>query len=163
MFVRTACERDLPAIRELLTDTWHVTYDGIYGVERVAEIAGEWHSLAALKARLSRPNSEFLVADDGKEIGGMAFAASSGDGKAVTLHQLYVRPSTQGRGIGKILLMEIENSFPDAEKLRLEVDEANRQAVQFYLARGFVESGKTANCGAEQSGIPAMIFEKLLI
>jgi ribosomal protein S18 acetylase RimI-like enzyme len=163
MFVRTAGERDLPAVRDLLVETWHATYDGIYGRERVTEITGEWHSTPALKARLARPNSEFLVADDGKEIGGMAFAVAAADGKTVMLHQLYVRPSRQGRGVGGMLLFEIEDSFPDAEKLRLEVEEANQPAVRFYLAHGFVQAGRTANCGAECSNIPAAVYEKQLV
>ena len=74
MFVRTAGERDLAAVHALLVETWHATYDGIYGVDRVTEITDDWHSLASLKAQLERPYSEFLVADDGSEIGGMAFA-----------------------------------------------------------------------------------------
>ena len=75
MFVRTASERDLQAVRALLVETWHATYDQIYGVERVTAITDDWHSLAVLKRRLDRPNAEFLVADDGKQLGGMAYAA----------------------------------------------------------------------------------------
>lgn len=163
MFVRTASERDLAAIRALLVETWHATYDGIYGTARVNEITGEWHSIPALKSRLTRPNSEFLVADDGKVIAGMAFAAGSGDGRSVMLHQLYVLPSHQGRGIGSMLLEEIEHCFPEAQVIRLEVEEANLPAVRFYESHGFARSGRTANCGSDQSGIPALIYEKPLI
>ena len=38
MFVRSAGERDLAAVRELLVETWHATYDPIYGAERVTAI-----------------------------------------------------------------------------------------------------------------------------
>ncbi|MGO4832940.1 N-acetyltransferase family protein, partial [Rhizobiaceae sp. 2RAB30] len=107
MFIRTASERDLPSIRTLLVETWHATYDGIYGAERVTEITDRWHSIAALKARLVKPRSEFLVADDGKEIGGMAFASADADGRTVELRSLYVRPRHQGRGIGGLLLEEM--------------------------------------------------------
>jgi GNAT superfamily N-acetyltransferase len=162
MFVRTASERDLDVIKALLAETWHATYDAIYGVERVDAIAAEWHSLASLKERLNRPNSEFLVADDGKQIAGMAFAAATADSNVVMLHQLYVRPQMQGAGIGRLLLNEIEQCFPEARILRLEVEEANAPAVRFYLASGFVQVGATANCGAAQSGIPALVFEKKL-
>ena len=48
MFVRTASERDLQAVRDLLVETWHATYDHIYGVERVAAITDDWHSIASL-------------------------------------------------------------------------------------------------------------------
>jgi ribosomal protein S18 acetylase RimI-like enzyme len=162
MFVRTASERDLAAVRALLVETWHATYDAIYGVERVTEITDDWHSIASLKARMARPNSEFLVADDGKAIGGMAYAAATSDPKLVMLHQLYVHPSFQGKGIGKMLLDAIEDSFPDARMLRLEVEAENTPALAFYRANSFIQAGETANCGGPQSGIPAMVLEKAL-
>ncbi|WP_378952409.1 GNAT family N-acetyltransferase [Mesorhizobium sp. ANAO-SY3R2] len=160
MFVRTASERDLEVIKALLAETWHATYDSIYGVERVGEITAEWHSLAALKARLSKPNSEFLVADDGKQIAGMAFAAATSDAKVVMLHQLYVRPGNQGGGIGRMLLEEVEQCFPEARTLRLEVEEANERGVAFYLASGFSQIGRTSDPARPE--LSALVFEKKL-
>lgn len=160
MFVRTASERDLNAIRELLVETWHATYGPVYGAARVTEITDDWYSLSALKHQFDRPNAEFLVADDGTRLGGMAYASADATGKAVMLHQLYVRPDFQGRGIGGMLLDEIIDSFPDATLLTLEVEEANTKAIGFYRSQGFAQSGRTANCGAEQSGIPALLFER---
>ena len=37
VFVRTASERDLPAISALLAETWHATYDGLYGAAGVTD------------------------------------------------------------------------------------------------------------------------------
>lgn len=158
MFVRTAGERDLEAVRALLVETWHATYDGIYGTAKVTEITDEWHSVARLKQRLGEPNSEFLVADDGKAIAGVAFAQAQDE--TVKLRQLYVRPAMQGRGIGGMLLDEIEGCFPDARKVRLEVEPANERAVAFYLAQGFVETGTVSDCGRQGSGIAASVYER---
>ncbi len=141
MFVRTASERDLPAIRALLVATWHDAYDAIYGAAKVTEITDNWHSLPSLRARLTAPRSEFLVADDGKQLGGVAFAHADESGDEVTLRQLYVLPGLQGRGIGGLLMDEIEESFPEAKRFVLEVEEANAQAVRFYASRGFVDAG----------------------
>jgi ribosomal protein S18 acetylase RimI-like enzyme len=141
MFVRTASERDVPAIRALLVETWHDTYDAIYGAAKVTEITNEWHSIRSLTARLTAPRSEYLVADDGKALAGMAFAAADETGETVTLRQLYVLPSMQGRGVGGMLLDEVEESFPEAKRLVLEVEVANERAVRFYLSRGFVDTG----------------------
>jgi ribosomal protein S18 acetylase RimI-like enzyme len=163
VFIRTAGERDLDEIRTLLVETWHDTYDGIYGRERVTAITDDWHSIPSLKERLEKPHSEFVVADDGSEICGMAFASTLDDGKTVMLHQLYVKPGQQGRGVGGLLLDEIEAAFPDADKVRLEVEEANAKAVAFYLAQGFSQVGRTANCGKEQSGIPALVYERPIV
>ena len=161
MFVRTAGDRDLAAIRALLVETWHATYDAIYGAAKVTEITDEWHSIASLKTMLSRPNSEFLVADDGKRIGGVAFAESIGGGELVVLKQLYVLPGLQGRGIGGMLLDEIIESFPEARAIRLEVEGQNTRAIAFYEANGFVLSGDAGE-HAGASGEPTLVYRRSL-
>jgi ribosomal protein S18 acetylase RimI-like enzyme len=163
MFVRTASARDLPVISALLVETWHDTYDAIYGAEKVTGITDKWHSIEALSARLDTPQSEFLVADDGEVIAGMAFAKSADDGKTVLLSQLYVLPAKQGQGIGGLLLDEVESCFPDADKVRLEVEEANSRAVRFYNEQGFAKVGETSNCGDGQSGLAAAIYERPIV
>ena len=161
MWVRTASERDLPVVQKLLRETWHATYDAIYGVERVNEITADWHSIANLKANLSKPHSEFIVADGEGSIAGMAFASQS-DPNFVMLHQLYVHPVVQGKGIGSMLLKEIIDAFPEGKTLRLEVEPANASAVNFYLRKGFAPLGQTENCGGGHSGIPALVLQRAI-
>lgn len=160
-FVRSASERDLDAVSALLGAAWHATYDAIYGSEKVEAITQDWHSLAALKRDLARPASEFLVADSGTDIGGTAYASVTAK-NVVTLHRLYVSPRTKRQGIGRDLLAEMETCFDGAKILRLEVDPANEEAVAFYRAHGFVETGKIEHCGGGNSGIPAIVMEKKL-
>jgi ribosomal protein S18 acetylase RimI-like enzyme len=161
MFVRTAGERDLAAVRTLLVETWHATYDAVHGVAKVDEITDDWHSIASLRSRLTWPNSEFLVADDGKRIGGMAFAAATTDTEVIVLHQLYVLPACQGRGIGQALLEEVEASFPEARMLRVEVEATNDAAIGFLRSRGFLPVGD-AEAGDEGSGPATVNFQKPL-
>ena len=161
MWVRTASLDDLETISAMLSETWHDTYDAIYGKDKVAELTASWHSVPALKQRLTNPRSEFIVCDDGAEISGMAYV-SQVDTETSMLHQLYVRPSTQGQGVGKMLLIEVESCFPDVRKIRLEVEEANDRAVKFYEVNGFRQSGTTPDCGVKGSGIPAVIMEKVI-
>ncbi|MBB4954216.1 ribosomal protein S18 acetylase RimI-like enzyme [Agrobacterium vitis] len=162
-FVRTASDRDLEKVRALLAETWHATYDSIYGVTKVEEIIGNWHSLPALKARLAKKGGEFLVADDGKRIGGMGFAAMAENmAKTAMLHQLYVHPDVQRQGIGRDIFAELETCFPDAEVMRLEVEPKNAAAIAFYEAHGFVEVDRIQDCGAAGSGLEAIVMEKPL-
>ena len=160
-FVRTASEKDLPSVREILVETWHATYDAIYGVEKVHEITSRWHSLDRLEAMRHTPNSEFLVADNGDVIGGMAYASQTG--KAIKLHQLYVHPKYHGGKTGLHLMIEVENSFLDAETIELEVEEQNLRALDFYKKYGFEVVGRTVDCGEEGSGIPALVMSKKVI
>lgn len=162
-FVRTASERDLAKVSALLGETWHATYDALYGAAKVEELTEKWHSVPALKARLARKHAEFVVADNGKDIGGMGYAAMSETlKKGVVLHQLYVHPSFQRQGIGRDMFAELETCFPDAEFMQLEVDPQNRAALSFYEGLGFRKIGETSNCGDGQSGIAAIIMEKPL-
>ncbi|NEI69647.1 GNAT family N-acetyltransferase [Rhizobium lusitanum] len=162
-FVRSAGEQDLEKVRALLGETWHATYDRIYGAEKVSELHASWHSPASLKARLANKNSEFLVADDGRTIGGMGYAAMSTElTKTVMLHMLYVGPRYQRQGVGRDIFAELETCFPDAEIMRLEVDPQNEPALAFYKAHGFVEVGRADNSGQGQSGLPTLILEKPL-
>jgi ribosomal protein S18 acetylase RimI-like enzyme len=159
MWVRTASGRDLAAVQTLLRETWHATYDAIYGVERVNEITRDWHSLDSLKSRLSKPHSEFVLCEGENGIVGMAFASQSDPG-FVMLYQLYVHPDAQRRGVGGLLLDEIIAAFPDAKFLRLEVEPENTGAVAFYTAKGFAQIGNADHQGRDQSGDPALILER---
>lgn len=161
MWVRSASQEDLETVSNMLTETWHDTYDKIYGREKVAELTSQWHSVAALKQRLNKPRSEFIICDDGAEIGAMAFASQI-DNETTMLHQLYVKPNTQGQGLGQKLLIEVEACFPDVRKIQLEVEEANDRAIKFYEANGFKMTGATQDCGVKGSGIPAVVMEKVI-
>lgn len=163
MFVRTAGARDIDAIVAASTEAFRDSYDALYGDARSVEISGRLLSKASLTAWLTRPNAEFLVADDGKEIGGCAVAAASDDGKLVSLHHLYVRPAHQGHGIGGALLDEVTDSFADADLIRVEVEAANIRAVSFFQSYGFVETGRIASFRFDQSGIEALVLEKPLL
>lgn len=161
IFIRTAGKADLKPIQTLLIETWHDTYDGVHGAEKVDEINQDWHSLEVLTPKLTQPLTEFVVADTGEKIAGMAFASQL-DSMAI-LHQLYVSPDMQGSGIGQELLQEIIFCFDSSEKLALEVDAKNEKAIKFYERNGFKKIGETDNCGDGQSGIKAFVYERSLL
>jgi ribosomal protein S18 acetylase RimI-like enzyme len=160
VFIRTAGEKDLAAVSALLSATWHATYDPIYGASKVDEITRSWHGVAALRPRLTRPTSEFLVADDGQNLVAMAFAATSAEGRVVVVHQLYVDPAHQRSGIGSDLLAEIADCFPTAQSLRAEVEEANVAAVAFWQRAGFAVTGHTESEIPSGAVLPVAIFER---
>jgi hypothetical protein len=73
-YVRSAADDDLKSVQTLLREAWHAAYDRIHGAANVAAITADWHSLSKLTANLKRPWSEFLVADTGETLAGMAYA-----------------------------------------------------------------------------------------
>jgi len=160
-FVRTAAGSDAERIRDLLVESWRHTYVPMHGAERIEPVIARWHTLEAVKANMAARHGEMLVADNGREIGGMAFAMTSDDRKSVLLKQLYVHPQHLRKGIGRDLFAEIESCFPGAEELQLEVDKKNGAAVAFYARHGMEISGEVGCCGGD-ADIPAFIMTKQL-
>ncbi len=161
-FIRTASERDIEPVRALLDKTWHATYDDIYGAENVVKMMESWHSPQAMKDRVHKKGGEFLVADDGKRIAGMGYAAmSSKMTKTALLYQLYVAPEFQRQGIGRDLFAELETCFPSAEIMRLEVEPKNTVAIAFYQGVGFVEVDRIERMAGVE-GLPGIVMEKSL-
>ncbi|OHV76432.1 GNAT family N-acetyltransferase [Rhizobium sp. LCM 4573] len=162
-FIRTAGGEDAEKIRALLAETFHAAYDPFYGAPQVQRMIDGWHSASAIRARILKRDGEFLVADNGKEIGGMGYAAMYPKmAKTAMLHQLYVKPSCQNEGIGRDIFAELETCFPGAEIMRVEVALQNTRAQSFYERLGFTEVDRMEEWGAPNSGLPAIIMEKRL-
>lgn len=161
MWVRTASQKDAPAIQALLRDVWHATYDDIYGREKVNVLTADWHKTDILQKQMKRPSSEFLVVDDGKNLSGMAYGRMKSDTELV-LHQLYVSAEHQGKGQGGDLLNELLSCFSEARTVTLQVDEENSGAIEFYKKFGFEQTGTTENCGKGESGIRAIVMTREL-
>lgn len=160
-FVRTASGRDLANVSALLAETWHATYDALYGADKVNEITARWHSVPALKVLLEGKGSEFVVADDGREIAGMGYATMAADRpKTALLQQLYVLPRYQRQGIGRDMFAELETCFPDAETMQIRVDQRNLLAISFWERLGFGKTGETGDDLA--AGFAAIVLEKRL-
>ncbi|KQV82723.1 GNAT family N-acetyltransferase [Rhizobium sp. Root1220] len=162
-FVRTASERDLDKVRTMLVEAFRAAYAELYGDAKVNDLIAHLFSPAALQARLAKENAEFLIADNGKAIGGVGYAAMSDEmTKTVVLHLLYVLPKLHRQGIGRDIFSELETCFPDAEVMRLEVEPRNTAAIAFYHAHGFADVGRNENDAPGQSGIATLILEKPL-
>ncbi len=160
-FVRTAGEEDVERIRALLAETFHATYDSFYGKDKVDHLIADWHSASAIRSRIGKKDGEFLAADSGMEIGGIGYASMYPKmEKTVMLHQLYVKPSCQGQGIGRDIFAELETCFPSAEIMRVEVALENTRARSFYERLGFAEVDRMVECGGPNSGLPAIVMEK---
>ena len=142
----------LPPCATLLVETWHATYDAIYGAERVTEITDDWHSMRVAEGAAGAAERR-IPGRRRRQAASAAWPIAAADAgrqdRSCCTSSMSAR-HCQGHGIGGMLLDEIIDSFPDAETCRLEVEEANARAVAFYEAYGFSHAGRTANCGGGQ-------------
>ena len=62
----------------------------------------------------------------------------------VKLHQMFILPEYQGRGIGAALMMLIiKDAAAPKLPIRLQVLKINRRALAFYQRLGFKPTGET--------------------
>jgi ribosomal protein S18 acetylase RimI-like enzyme len=157
--IRDVEPADVAAVRDVLVTTWHATYDPIFGAEKVTEITDNWHSLANLTRQIGLAGAVFLLAEKDGQVIATSYAAPLEDG-SVMLRRLYVVPSAQRCGTGQALLDATIARFPDARRVRLEVEPENVAAIRFYNRNGFGEVGKRGCDGS--SDVSATLMEKVL-
>ncbi|WP_283739147.1 GNAT family N-acetyltransferase [Chelatococcus albus] len=160
MTIRNVEPADVAAVRALLVETWHATYDAVFGAEKVTAITDDWHSFARLTREISEPRAVVLLAELGGRIVA-TLAARSTEDEGLSLSRLYVLPEAQGRGIGRLLLDATLARFPGAKVVRLEVEPQNAPAIRFYEACGFTRLCGTVGCGG-RADIPAVVMERQL-
>jgi ribosomal protein S18 acetylase RimI-like enzyme len=151
--IRAAVKDDLADVRACLVETWHATYDAIYGADEVTRITDSWHAVAVLRGQLADSTNTFLVAEHTGRIVGTALLQVTTSDLAV-LQRLYMRPANQGQSIGAGLLAASLRAVPSDARVRLEVARANVRAIAFYARHGFLRAGLNAD-GA------TLVYEKL--
>jgi ribosomal protein S18 acetylase RimI-like enzyme len=136
--IRPVTRADLAALRAMLVETWHATYDAIYGATRVTEITTRWHSIEQLEAGLGQDRVA-LIAVRGSAIVGHCYVSVLADQpRTAKLWRLYVVPAQQGRGIGQRLLEAGFAAAPAHDRRVVDVEPANSRAIGFYGRCGFV-------------------------
>ncbi|WP_108882757.1 GNAT family N-acetyltransferase [Anderseniella sp. Alg231-50] len=158
--IRQATADDLDAVRQLLHDTWHATYDATMGVEVVNDITARWHSAENLSRQLSDPDGCFLVAEtpDGIIAGHAGAVRQAAD--VVCLTRLYVLPKLQGDGAGTALLTAVTDWAGQGVTIELEVETANTPAIGFYRRHGFSDDGRQVQCGGDPAAGQAIVMKR---
>lgn len=146
--IRPATAQDLPAVRALLAETWHDTYDAIMGADWVTEVSGRWHAIERLRTQIEVPDTSFLVAVDQGRIVGHVHVDARKPPLLVVL-RLYVLPAHQRGGVGTRLLAAAIAEHPGCETLRLDVEARNDKGIAFYRRVGFKEVGRNVIEGSE--------------
>lgn len=161
MWIRTASRNDINAIHDLLVETWHATLDELVGREEVDRKIAHDYTTDMLKKMLSRPASEYVVADDGDMLHGVAYAAQGavkGDSEIALVLHLCVKPESRGQGIGQRLLIELEEAFPAARKIRVVLNKKDVRTQKFFEEQGYKHLGKSGDNKSDND----VVLEKTL-
>lgn len=149
-------------IKKLLYRTWVNTYKGLYSQEAIDKITSDWHSIELLKKQILDPTRQFLVAKDGNKIVGMCNTDSFEEKEnKINIQRLHIDPEYQRQGIGTSLINKIIERFPNLNKIDLEVEKQNKNAISFYQKNGYkIVNEKIFEVQNVQ--IPCYIMEKTI-
>lgn len=144
MKLRLATPSDIPAIIQLQEQIWEPTYRPILGRDQIDYMFAAMYSPEALLEQMTTMAHTFVLIETqegGQEPdlrGFASFGIQATDSLTAKLYKIYVLPTTQGSGLGKKLLQEVEERCLalGAETLLLNVNRYNK-ALNFYLKQGF--------------------------
>ncbi|WP_438914449.1 GNAT family N-acetyltransferase [Staphylococcus pseudintermedius] len=131
--VRIATPDDVIGIRDVATKAWYNTYLNIYAASTVNELLAASYNEEHLRKRLEE--QLFMVAIEGQEVVGFANFIQ---GSELYLSAHYVRPRSQNKGYGRLLLEQgLAHYEGQYDAVYLEVDTKNEKGVAFYEQEGF--------------------------
>ncbi len=129
---------EIPEVKKLLSETWIDTYGSFLSPETIQKVTSVWHDPKLLAQQAENPNIFFGVAKDNEKLVGLITIRRL-DNDTIMMNRLYVHPKYQRKGIGSKLAAEALKVFPNASKMRLEVEEKNGKGHSFYVKQGFQE------------------------
>jgi ribosomal protein S18 acetylase RimI-like enzyme len=135
--IQQATIKDIPLIRELTFQVWPQTYAAIISKDQVAYMLDIMYSEAALQKQITNEGCQFIIVYENNNPAGFA-AYSEIEPAIYKLHKIYILPSQQGKGTGKLMIDYIISDIiqKGATALQLQVNRHNK-AKGFYEKLGF--------------------------
>lgn len=130
---------DLPAVRQVLLDTWLDAYGPFIPHEDITGYLNTHYSQPKLEALFANPDVTGLVAESDGTVAGYAKLYQARTEQRFYMHQLYVLPTKQGLGLGHRLMACAEECARKvgADRIWLGVMVKNVQAVAWYKKMGY--------------------------
>ena len=138
MQIIEASKEQLSVVRDLAYKIWPNTYGKILSKEQLDYMLDNFYAIPSLEEQMNNGHVFLLIEEDGTYLGFAAYEVNCKDSGKTKLHKIYVLPQTQGKGLGKLLLTEVESRAKAAQNthLFLNVNKYNN-AQEFYKAKGF--------------------------
>jgi N-acetylglutamate synthase-like GNAT family acetyltransferase len=137
--IRVADKADISTIQGIAERTWPISYEGIISPDQIRYMLDMMYNPTKIEEVITDPNQDFWLAEENGTVLGFCGIEHGFPQVGITrIHKLYILPDTQGSGIGKILLDQVEKEAQKHENktLHLNVNKLNK-ASGFYRKHGF--------------------------
>jgi GNAT superfamily N-acetyltransferase len=140
--IQRAGLEDIDGIMKLSRETWLDTYGAWYSDSAKERILAVWLEPSGLVRAIQDSLGFVSIAKrESGEIVGVLSARLASAGGTPKIHRLYVLPAHQRHGVGTALLAALLAECPNARSVCLEVQADNQNGLNFWLRRGFQETG----------------------
>jgi ribosomal protein S18 acetylase RimI-like enzyme len=132
-------DSNFTAIRAIAKEVWPVAYNSILSKAQLDYMMDMMYSISSLQIQANEKKHRFIVAKEAEIVMGFASYEFNYTKKPKTkIHKIYILPSQQGKGIGKLLVNYISEEAKERHQktLILNVNKKN-VAIRFYEAIGF--------------------------
>jgi len=155
---RTGEPKDAQELSDIAARLFHQTYDGKMPSPDLESYVAEDFTLEVQLSELQDPDVTTLLAESDGELVGYAqirrktVPVAIESNVPIELWRIYLDKSSQGLGIGKLLLSAAGNAASEmgSQHIWLGVWERNIQAISFYERHGFsVVGSQEFNIGTE--------------
>ena len=136
--ITEATLQDVPLIRQLAKQTFHITYLPLLPKEKVDYLFSLMYSLSSLAEQMKNGQQFIFAKDERGCLGYASYEINCKKNGVTKIHKLYVLPAAQGKGIGKMLVDWIAAIARENKNqiLALNVYRGN-PAIEFYKKIGF--------------------------
>ena len=138
--IRPYRPEDLDAVVDLWYDAWHATFPDLRHHESKHEWRRRFETEIAAEERIS-------IAEVDGHLAGFLAVKDQGGGQGY-LHEIFIAPGFQRRGIGSVLMAVAKEQAPSG--LRLHTLQRNTRAAAFYERHGFT----VMSTGIGRVGLP---------
>lgn len=139
--VRFANPIDAPAIAQICSQAWRITYKDLYSQAYIDKVIAEFYNLSRVEQECQTSSADwhgYMVAEkDGEIVGCIGGACEDETG---FIYVLYVKPSLKGQGIGTALLDGLTHYQKGTYSIRQQdvyVTAGNQMGIPFYEKNGF--------------------------
>lgn len=146
ILIEKATTEDIPLIQKIAHITWFPTFEDILSVEQIDYMLEMMYSTVSLTRQFEVDAHHFFLAKENqKAIGFVSVELNYQNKPTAKIHKIYLLPTIQGRGIGKILMQKAEDWAAQHHQntIILNVNRFNK-ALYFYEKLGY-QNIKTEN------------------
>ena len=129
----------LRIVQEIAHQTWPSTFADILSKEQISYMLEAMYNSKTLKEQSASGSQNFLLIQDKDFFYGFAsYVLNYAQSSSAKIHKLYLLPSAQGKGLGKLLIEHVENIAQSQKQkhVTLNVNKYN-PAIGFYKKLGY--------------------------